>query len=102
MIRRPPRSPLFPYTTRLRSGLRRHGLVGGHADGRGHADGSGGGHADHRPQLLTLSIQPDSDLPWSRLVELQEYLSEQWGGAQQRRDANVATALWLRNRLPAR
>src|SRR5256885_9756661 len=49
MIRRPPRSPLFPYTTLFRSGGRRggrgheplrrvHGAPGGHREGREQRD----------------------------------------------------------------
>src|SRR5690349_22073443 len=36
MIRRPPRSTLFPYTTLFRSGRREHGLVVGPAGVRRH------------------------------------------------------------------
>src|SRR3712207_7785697 len=49
MIRRPPRSTLFPYTTLFRSGVDRHG----EPDALGDALGARGGHLgvdpDHRP-----------------------------------------------------
>src|SRR2546426_2058834 len=47
MIRRPPRSTLFPYTTLFRSGERGEGVAGGFDDAAGfgleaHADGAAG------------------------------------------------------------
>src|SRR3712207_8938461 len=57
MIRRPPRSTLFPYTTLFRSPHRERGaarrvvpieLAGGHVQRRGHEDARRRDGADHR------------------------------------------------------
>src|SRR3712207_8372382 len=51
MIRRPPRSTLFPYTTLFRSdrGHRPHQVVRGHAGGRRHRPGGARGRRLRRP-----------------------------------------------------
>src|SRR3712207_7227091 len=45
MIRRPPRSTLFPYTTLFRSGLDRGAAVGRGGAGRGEEEAEGGAAA---------------------------------------------------------
>src|SRR3712207_6852872 len=52
MIRRPPRSTLFPYTTLFRSGLRRPQPRAERRRGRGGAGGLAGGAAAARRRAL--------------------------------------------------
>src|SRR2546428_5042703 len=67
MIRRPPRSTLFPYTTLFRShahaGQDRGDLVVGHVD-----PPAGGGHP-HRSEEHTSELQSRSDLVCRLLLE---------------------------------
>src|SRR3712207_8967866 len=74
MIRRPPRSTLFPYTTLFRSGGVRHaeGLVGGAAakeDGRIQREGRrvGEGIAQHGVEVLRILQQFAADRKSTRL-----------------------------------
>src|SRR5690349_23672289 len=53
MIRRPPRSTLFPYTTLFRSRHRRHG--GGGSGGPGRAQGGRRGGGDRKSTRLNSS-----------------------------------------------
>src|SRR2546427_9062342 len=89
MIRRPPRSTLFPYTTLFRSGLRRIRELAGAADDRGSRHGlcapeqlellaaSGGGDAARRivlrprgrPEEHTSELQSQSNLVCRLLLE---------------------------------
>src|SRR2546421_8054363 len=76
MIRRPPRSTLFPYTTLFRSPPLQEGAVaGGHGE-----DVPGRGGVDHRPHLVgparvgrseehTSELQSRSDLVCRLLLE---------------------------------
>src|SRR2546430_6532866 len=72
MIRRPPRSTLFPYTTLFRSPARRqrqhrHGLGGQGGGGRLHA---GGGLVQHdRSEEHTSELQSQSNLVCRLLLE---------------------------------
>src|SRR2546430_3333788 len=80
MIRRPPRSTLFPYTTLFRSHQRAHHPGGG---GRGHhtLHGGGGVLRSHRPHLArqedrrrrseehTSELQSQSNLVCRLLLE---------------------------------
>src|SRR3712207_8353492 len=52
MIRRPPRSTLFPYTTLFRSGLRLLGLRAAGEDGDAHALAGAVRQADHAAHHL--------------------------------------------------
>src|SRR5256885_7605995 len=62
MIRRPPRSTLFPYTTLFRSGRVRQGLVPGtHAGGGPRRDG-------HRPRVRRRQDRKSTRLNSSHLV----------------------------------
>src|SRR2546427_6181580 len=64
MIRRPPRSTLFPYTTLFRSGQRRAGMETEQADGRGHgqleevARADQGRRAGDAVLLACLAVEP--------------------------------------------
>src|SRR3712207_7564740 len=71
MIRRPPRSTLFPYTTLFRSVL------------DGDADALGGGHADHGHGLLGLedglgagAVGPDDHVAAEEVERSEEHTSE--------------------------
>src|SRR3712207_8130419 len=55
MIRRPPRSTLFPYTTLFRSDAQRHHLPGQAGDV---AQRLGGGELRVRPDLLRVVLHP--------------------------------------------
>src|SRR3954464_8962485 len=57
MIRRPPRSPLFPYTTLFRSGGRAAAAGGGAAARRGRPAGVAGHHARDRESTRLNSSQ---------------------------------------------
>src|SRR4030095_5728251 len=63
MIRRPPRSTLFPYTTLFRSGRN------GGGDRAAFADGGGGGRGDGRSEEHTSELQSHSDLVCRLLLE---------------------------------
>src|SRR2546421_7602550 len=67
MIRRPPRSTLFPYTTLFRSGLHRAAffLACGKVDGRI----NGAGHGKKRSEEHTSELQSRSDLVCRLLLE---------------------------------
>src|SRR2546427_7603815 len=75
MIRRPPRSTLFPYTTLFRSGHaqpRMLHLARGHdllLHARGHLDGNGEGHALVRSEEHTSELQSQSNLVCRLLLE---------------------------------
>src|SRR5438034_5240236 len=66
MIRRPPRSTLFPYTTLFRSSSRYAGRSKGsaHGDGRG-ADGASGGRSEEH----TSELQSHSEVVCRLLLE---------------------------------
>src|SRR2546421_6834894 len=71
MIRRPPRSTLFPYTTLFRSLLRHQGRPGHHGV-RGRR--AAGGSEERRPQVArseehTSELQSRSDLVCRLLLE---------------------------------
>src|SRR2546427_3668180 len=88
MIRRPPRSTLFPYTTLFRSGCPRS-AVGGSTDGSPHADaglqqravprigralhrsfaGRGAGSVPRRSEEHTSELQSQSNLVCRLLLE---------------------------------
>src|SRR3712207_9481737 len=58
MIRRPPRSTLFPYTTLFRSHGRAEGGVRGGGGGAVRR-GGGGGHGLHAPARVRRARRPD-------------------------------------------
>src|SRR2546430_11120337 len=81
MIRRPPRSTLFPYTTLFRSDVPRDeeddGERGEARDERRHA----GRAADHRPSALRASSRarlPSAPVRWSQMSQArsEEHTSE--------------------------
>src|SRR5436309_9869908 len=73
MIRRPPGSTLFPYTTLFRSGLAGHGRAGGVDDGAvgdvhpvvGGVEGLGGRSGEH-----TSELQSRENLVYRVLLEI--------------------------------
>src|SRR6202012_6208219 len=65
MIRRPPRSTLFPYTTLFRSGRRRRAPAG---RGRG-PPGADGGRSRGRSEEHTSELQSHSDIVCRLLLE---------------------------------
>src|SRR2546426_3942180 len=78
MIRRPPRSTLFPYTTLFRSGgnnagrRKRSGRSGGHwlrARGRASAGGQSGRWRLHRSEEHTSELQSPCNLVCRLLLE---------------------------------
>src|SRR2546430_6550629 len=74
MIRRPPRSTLFPYTTLFRSRVRGLALRG--ARGKGlQGDGSGAQErrADDRSEEHTSELQSQSNLVCRLLLEKKKY-----------------------------
>src|SRR5260221_3549902 len=77
MIRRPPRSTLFPYTTLFRSGGRR---VGGHfrrpAQRHGHGGREGNGLLPVRSEEHTSELQSHSDLVCRLLLEKKKRAAE--------------------------
>src|SRR2546430_11978024 len=71
MIRRPPRSTLFPYTTLFRSGHRRRGRAGGlpaHAAQHAAAGPAARQH-HHRSEEHTSELQSQSNLVCRLLLE---------------------------------
>src|SRR3712207_8944608 len=70
MIRRPPRSTLFPYTTLFRSVPRREGGLDGHRHLRAATDGAGEGRAVRCPG------QGDRGGPAERVRRSEEHTSE--------------------------
>src|SRR2546430_8056804 len=82
MIRRPPRSTLFPYTTLFRSGqeARLRGAVLSHADpqdARGHeAFDSRSGPRDDRSEEHTSELQSQSNLVCRLLLEKKKKISD--------------------------
>src|SRR5256885_10170933 len=70
MIRRPPRSTLFPYTTLFRSGLDRIGLSRAQRD-HGHEFGIAlvRGDHDHRPTLHDLRLDVAREIAVNRSEE---------------------------------
>src|SRR5688572_31943255 len=73
MIRRPPRSTLFPYTTLFRSsGMAYTGFGfggGGSGGGGGGGGGSGGGGGGGRSEEHTSELQSQSNLVCRLLLE---------------------------------
>src|SRR2546430_8395030 len=71
MIRRPPRSTLFPYTTLFRSWPRLvTGVVGGdHPDGGGVPRAAASAHPQHRSEEHTSELQSQSNLVCRLLLE---------------------------------
>src|SRR5258708_14937832 len=70
MIRRPPRSTLFPYTTLFRSLEGRHGLALGQRMGLRHVADIGLGHALHgRSEEHTSELQSPDHLVCRLLLE---------------------------------
>src|SRR5260221_4995912 len=73
MIRRPPRSTLFPYTTLFRSLHRhrgaRHGPEHGRAAGQALRGGKPPGRHRHRSEEHTSELQSHSDLVCRLLLE---------------------------------
>src|SRR5260221_10852514 len=67
MIRRPPRSTLFPYTTLFRSPEHPHA-----GPGRGHPAGA----QRHRSEEHTSELQSHSDLVCRLLLEKKKHTSE--------------------------
>src|SRR5256885_12272941 len=80
MIRRPPRSTLFPYTTLFRSSLPKQPLVRDELARRGVGVGAGGGDARGRVGF----VQEDADL---RAFEERHWIvGVRWSDAIERRD----------------
>src|SRR2546421_5815965 len=85
MIRRPPRSTLFPYTTLFRSSLRRRGLrVGSRAGRRGRRSVRAGATGDRdRSEEHTSELQSRSDLVCRLLLEKKKKKEENMRGHTQ-------------------
>src|SRR5258707_5482206 len=65
MIRRPPRSTLFPYTTLFRSG-------GNHRNASAEERGARGPHAcEHHVEIIIRKVVPDEDRSEEHTSELQ-------------------------------
>src|SRR2546422_1856871 len=76
MIRRPPRSTLFPYTTLFRSWRRRPALRAGDARPRRHRDDTGvHPPADRRAQADVQTVPPERDRKSTRLNSSHGYIS---------------------------
>src|SRR5687768_18031020 len=58
MIRRPPRSTLFPYTTLFRSGQKRSAVDGGGGRNRRRKLGNNGGIGRHAPGVQLPGLRP--------------------------------------------
>src|SRR5690349_23450346 len=71
MIRRPPRSTLFPYTTLFRSDLAQRGLGSriGHEGERGSSGRGAGDRGDYRSEEHTSELQSRRDLVCRLLLE---------------------------------
>src|SRR2546428_5678729 len=69
MIRRPPRSTLFPYTTLFRSDLEGRALPGGVTDPPGLGDALSLVHVAERSEEHTSELQSRSDLVCRLLLE---------------------------------
>src|SRR2546430_10969029 len=94
MIRRPPRSTLFPYTTLFRSGLvEHHGdrvewqVVGLSFGGRGRIDGDRLDRRHRRSEEHTSELQSQSNLVCRLLLEkkkryLETYIANTLGSGQ--------------------
>src|SRR3712207_8695267 len=80
MIRRPPRSTLFPYTTLFRSGLRRHAFIAPHAaklNANSHLTSPTS--SESHSCLISLSIAPPGDASLSQSlsdIRSEEHTSE--------------------------
>src|SRR6266496_6124939 len=78
MIRRPPRSTLFPYTTLFRSAR-------GHAGAAGDGErGTGGG--DHRSEEHTSELQSRRDLVCRLLLEKKKKIKKHEPGERAERE----------------
>src|SRR5215208_7551067 len=73
MIRRPPRSTLFPYTTLFRSQLRVLALARRAAPGRVAADAARAGHAALRSEEHTSELQSRGHLVCRLLLEKKKH-----------------------------
>src|SRR5437773_9051673 len=69
MIRRPPRSTLFPYTTLFRSGRAHHGGTEGRKAQAEREAAAEGGAADERSEEHTSELQSHHDLVCRLLLE---------------------------------
>src|SRR5260221_1003840 len=69
MIRRPPRSTLFPYTTLFRSALHARAAAAAGSGGAGAAGGRPRRGAPHRSEEHTSELQSHSDLVCRLLLE---------------------------------
>src|SRR3712207_8546920 len=75
MIRRPPRSTLFPYTTLFRSLLRRGGLGGGRGvRDEEHAQAPVASGDDRRVGLRTTQLLPDRSEEHTSELQSRQYL----------------------------
>src|SRR5256885_3949638 len=74
MIRRPPRSTLFPYTTLFRSGLRAPGSPS--TAGSGDPAGSGSSRAPGRSEEHTSELQSPCNLVCRLLLEKKKSLMQ--------------------------
>src|SRR5260221_10781838 len=93
MIRRPPRSTLFPYTTLFRS-LRQRGTAGGHAHERGprpaHHHRQPGRSEEH-----TSELQSHSDLVCRLLLEKKKKKLDESERSQRKRFSSCETIVRL-------
>src|SRR2546428_8395364 len=78
MIRRPPRSTLFPYTTLFRSGPRERTGRPGRAARGGPGPGPRAGFAQRRSEEHTSELQSRSDLVCRLLLEKKNEFEHAW------------------------
>src|SRR5260370_24245637 len=76
MIRRPPRSTLFPYTTLFRSVRPALAGDGSRADGSGDREGSGAGSRRPRSEEHTSELQSHLNLVCRLLLEKKKTITE--------------------------
>src|SRR5258706_4175035 len=77
MIRRPPRSTLFPYTTLFRSNLAQHAAVGnGQREHGGRGSQAEHAHEHQRPYELREATQNREQDPHSGSQRSEEHTSE--------------------------
>src|SRR5690348_18171625 len=94
MIRRPPRSTLFPYTTLFRSLLGARGGALADVGAAAEALGVGlGGHRDHRSEEHTSELQSPGHLVCRLLLEKKKKKSKKTKSTKQYTRSHKLTAL---------
>src|SRR3712207_7984446 len=101
MIRRPPRSTLFPYTTLFRSGLAALGVERGEVRAAASAEGVPGGGEPRPQRLVGLAVDAADRLPLldDRLEPVADRKSTRLNSSH----ANISYAVFcLKKKTPSR